>query len=361
MGKSLYLGTYAGIPIYLHWTFGFIVLIVVYFAYANAMSGESIFWLSAYILSIFICVIFHEYGHAIAAKKFGVKTRDIIIAPIGGVARMESMPKQPWKELVIAIAGPLVNVVLAIAFSLLFFLIFKNSFITQDFDLESKDFESYLRLLIVLNIALFGFNLIPAFPMDGGRILRALLAMRFGKLKATHIASWVGKILAAVFVVCGIWLGMPIWAFIGMFVFYMANSENKQVKIQHSLTNSVVGDISEKNYPMLYADDELSKLLQSYESKVASNFLIFSREEKVVGAVPEIFIRNFKKEGMLGSQKLENIMSQTFGFFQDTDKLDLVFNQMNESGWSIAGVKKGEQLIGIVDRHLINSFLKRNT
>ena len=150
------------------------------------------------VLTMFVCVVLHEYGHALTGRKFGVKTVDILVSPIGGLARMNKMPEKPIHEFYISIAGPLVNLVIG-SFILLVFYLYNGKY---SLDLNSFDLDKpaeFIRILAPINLTLFLFNLIPAFPMDGGRILRSLLASRIGKVKATRIASTVGKVLAVGF------------------------------------------------------------------------------------------------------------------------------------------------------------------
>ncbi len=362
MGKSLYLGTYLGIPIYVHWTFGFIGLFIIYVAVKDSLSLQALTWFCAYILTLFICVILHEFGHALAARKYGVSTKDIIISPIGGVARLESMPKKAWKEMVIAIAGPLVNVLIAAILILAFYTIFGFSFTEFDeLDLTKQNFEGYLRLVIFLNIVLLVFNLIPAFPMDGGRILRALLSMKWGKLKATKIASYIGKFIASLFIILAFWLTSPTLAFVGLFVFYMANAEYKQILLQSRLQSTIASEIMNANYPILYHEDKLEKAVQLYNAGQAKNFLIFDESSKIVGAIPEQFILSWLKKPIKLENQISSFMTQAVETFEWDESLEILFQQMNTMGLAVVGIKKGDQIIGMIDRHIFNSFLNGKT
>ena len=203
----------------IHWSFGMLVLFVIYIGLTNKLSFSEILAFGLYVIILFICVVLHEYGHALMARKYGVKTRDIILSPIGGVARLEKIPEEPYKELLIAIAGPLVNVVIAILLSTLTLIIFSGGILPSAENLELLKYPSeFIRFVIVMNIALFVFNLIPAFPMDGGRILRSLLAMKWGRVKATRIAAFVGRILAIGFVIFGVTIGNILLSVIGVFI-----------------------------------------------------------------------------------------------------------------------------------------------
>ena len=226
---SIPLGSFTGIRVRLHWT-----LLATFAALFMWMLGQSENVLLAgrglfVIFLLFVCVMLHEMGHALAARFFGVRTQDITLYPIGGIARLERMPRVPAQELYIAAAGPAVN--LAIALVLLIALISTGT---------SLGFRSFLRdpvlmVLFWMNLALFAFNLIPAFPMDGGRVLRAGLAMRMSYRAATRAAVWTGQTLAvifaalAVFSVPGFRGFNPVLLFIALFVFMAANQEGRQV------------------------------------------------------------------------------------------------------------------------------------
>ena len=173
-----------------------------------------------FILSLFACVLLHEFGHAFAARGFGIATPDITLLPIGGVARLTRIPDKPWQELVVAIAGPLVNVVIAAA---LIFVVHSSAELEHLQYLESPRVELLSKLASV-NVMLVLFNLIPAFPMDGGRILRALLAMAMPYAQATQVAAWIGQGLAVVFGIFGLF-GNPLLIFIAFFIFAGAQQE----------------------------------------------------------------------------------------------------------------------------------------
>ncbi len=206
---SLNLGRILGIHLRIHWTFLFLLVYVgmnsiedinkqiedhvinapVYTDYILKIGREILF-----VLTVFACVVMHEYGHALTARRFGIRTTQIVVLPIGGVAQLESIPRKPAHELWIALAGPAVNVGIALILGPLLYIIYGN-FISHDVnDVYGKFF---LQLLLV-NIALVVFNMVPAFPMDGGRVLRSLLAMRWGFFRATVIAARVGQVIAVI-------------------------------------------------------------------------------------------------------------------------------------------------------------------
>ncbi len=236
MGKSLQLGTVAGIKLQVHWSFS---LIVAWVMLTNILAGKSFLaaMLSvAFVLVLFGCVLLHELGHALAARMYGIPTRDITLLPIGGVARLERMPRDPWQEIVVAFAGPAVNVVIA---AVLFMLLAPATTFASFVSLPAES-GSFLQRLMFVNIALVVFNLLPAFPMDGGRVLRACLALFMDYVAATRVAAFVGQL-------CAVGLGFlglynPMLLLVAAFIFLAAAGEANQVALRDKYGNAKVGD-----------------------------------------------------------------------------------------------------------------------
>ena len=210
----------AGIDVRVHATF-FLLLAWIAWVYGNQGGGAAALAGVVFVCLVFLCVLLHEFGHALAARRYGIRTPDITLLPIGGVARLERMPEKPMQELVVAIAGPLVNV--AIAAVLWLFLGFSGRLPHPD-TISEVGASLPLRLLAV-NLALVIFNLIPAFPMDGGRILRAVLALRMDYARATHIAASIGQVCAFGFGFLGLVFNHPMLILVAVFVYFGAASE----------------------------------------------------------------------------------------------------------------------------------------
>jgi Zn-dependent protease len=240
MGRSWRIGTAFGIGLYVHWTFLLIPALVLI---ANLGHGLLAALLASGVVAVFVftlfgCVLLHELGHALMARTYGIGTRDITLYPIGGVARLEGMGSHPGQEFAIAIAGPLVNVV--IAAGLWFGMTLAGippqvSLLGGNLDGFGSPVEAFLNVLLNANLVLVVFNLVPAFPMDGGRMFRALLALTYGRLRATEIAVKLGKVIAAVFIVGGLF-GLridwpvvfqmtPMLSLIGVFVLVVGQQE----------------------------------------------------------------------------------------------------------------------------------------
>lgn len=211
------LGDAAGIGVYIHWSFWLLPIWVLLSAQGGLGGALSSV---LFIFAIFACVVLHELGHALMARHFNIGTRDITLYPIGGVASLERIPRRPSQELAIALAGPAVNVVIA---ATLFVLLLVAGVGTQGLFFTFTG-GSFLVNLLLVNVALVVFNMLPAFPMDGGRVLRAFLAMRLPYLRATEIAVRVGQGVAVVLGLVGLFTGGTV-LLVALFVFLAAQAE----------------------------------------------------------------------------------------------------------------------------------------
>jgi Zn-dependent protease len=211
--RSWKLGTAFGIGIYIHWTF---LLLVGFMAYKDYEAGGSGLNGLLTLGIVFTCVVLHELGHALTARHYGIPTRDITLYPIGGVARLERMSERPWEEFWIALAGPAVNVAIIGLVALpLYFLVQQAAA-----DLSTWAFlgaNGLLAQLMFVNGMLVVFNMLPAFPMDGGRVFRALLVPYLGRLRATEVAATLGTVFAVLFVIAGLVFQNPMLLFIALF------------------------------------------------------------------------------------------------------------------------------------------------
>jgi Zn-dependent protease/CBS domain-containing protein len=220
----------AGIDVYVHATF-FIVVAWIGLAHWNQDGNiAAVLEGVGYILTLFACVVLHEFGHALTAARYGIRTRDITLLPIGGVARLERMPEVPIQELWVALAGPAVNGVIA----LLLFVWLQASGSWESVDRVGVASGGFLERIMVANLFLVGFNLLPAFPMDGGRALRALLATRMVYTRATSRAAIVGQGMAIVFAFIGL-QGNPVLLFIALFVWIGAGQEASMTQMKSAL------------------------------------------------------------------------------------------------------------------------------
>ena len=217
----LKLGRVLGIAIFLHWTFFLAPAYLIYAWRADGLPWGLVAVMLGLLFAVFTCVLIHEYGHALMARRFGVETKDIIITPIGGLARLTRMPRRPLEELMITIAGPLVNLVIAMLLCL-FLLLTGGNFIPSPGYAGLTEFPT---MMMWMNLFLFLFNLIPAFPMDGGRILRSSLAFFIPHREATLVAGILGQFCAVSFAIFGLWAQQYSLVLIGVFVYFAARYE----------------------------------------------------------------------------------------------------------------------------------------
>jgi Zn-dependent protease len=254
MKWSWKIGEFRGIGVYMHATFLILIGFIVLSHWSAGSSVGKTLEGVGFILALFACVVLHEFGHALMAARYGIKTRDITLLPIGGLARLERMPDKPLQELWVALAGPAVNVVIAAG---LFVLL---QFTSAWAPLEQLSVASgpFLQRLMVVNVILVVFNMLPAFPMDGGRVLRALLATRLEYTRATQIAASIGQSMALVFGFLGFFYN-PFLMFIALFVWIGAAQEASMAQMKSSLAGIPVMRAMITDFQTLTPRDPLAR------------------------------------------------------------------------------------------------------
>lgn len=364
MKGSLQVAKMFGIPVKLHWSFALFILYIFYSGYSTGRDLESIGLMTVFMLALFACVVLHEYGHALTARKYGVQTRDIILSPIGGVARLERLPEKPIQEFYVAIAGPLVNLAIVILIIPLLLFLCKDEISWDSGFLRSllnmiafsKPLE-VLPFLLLGNILLAGFNLLPAFPMDGGRIFRSLLSMKFGKLNATRIASYLGNFFGILMLIYGIYESNIITSVIGVFIFLMATQEYRMVKMETVLRGNTVVDILREGYTKIYLDSKMDFPATHVKTGVEKNFLVFDQQDNLAGVLHELFIREAIKKNDLEAP-VGAYLSNRYEPISKTTLLEEVLKKMQLHGYSILPVIEEGNLVGVVDVTMMNNFLK---
>lgn len=351
MKWSLNLGRVAGIKILVHWTF---VLLLAWVAFTEAQRGSDLattLLAIGFILAVFLCVVLHELGHALTAQRYGINTKMITLLPIGGVASLEKMPEKPKQELLIAVAGPAVNVVIALILWLV--LPSLQEVPAEDFFLRITP-ANFLYLLLFVNVVLVLFNAIPAFPMDGGRVLRALLAFKLGRVRATQIAANLGQLLAIFFVFIGFFYN-PFLILIGAFVFFGAYSENIIVQHLDFLRGHSVRDGMMTSYVTLAPTDTvkhaLNKLLMGSEHE-----FIIEEDGQVVGTLTRMqLIQAVKNEQM--QTPVAQIMSGEVKTFNVQDKLTEAYTELQKTRAPLYPVLENGRLAGVINTDNINEFI----
>ncbi len=322
MGWSLTIGRIAGTDIRLHFTF---LLFLAWIGISDYLAGGAAAAVDSvvFLILVFLCVTLHEFGHIAMGRRFGIRTPQVILSPIGGIASMERMPEKPMQELLVAIAGPLVNVVIAILLVAVFGLGLDRVAATGFEQATLAD-----RLLIV-NVTLVLFNLVPAFPMDGGRVLRALLAMKMGAQRATAAAARVGQAFAFLFVALGLFYN-PILMLVGFFIYFAAAAEEQTAAFTGFASRLKVKDAMEPTTELLPADAPLSHAIEALLSSPQKEFAVVDADGRVAGMLDrDAMILALRDQGAM--VPVGQVMRPSTPLFQD-EPLASAYTRMRNAG-----------------------------
>ncbi|MHA6324064.1 site-2 protease family protein [Roseivivax sp. CAU 1753] len=278
MTWSFPLGRLLGSEVRVHGTF--LLLLVWIGASAWSIGGvTAALYNVVFILALFACVVAHEFGHALMARRFGIKTPDITLLPIGGIARLERMPERPGQEIAVALAGPAVNVV--IAGTLLLLGVVPGMGMIEG----TTGIGALAGGLLSVNILLVLFNMVPAFPMDGGRVLRGILSIFVPRLRATRVAVRIGQVFAVLFAIYGIWSGSFMLPLIGVFIFLAGNAELAQMVARAKVADLSVGDAMISDFMHLSPDAPLAAAAELSESSAQDVFPVIGSDGRLQGFV----------------------------------------------------------------------------
>ncbi len=348
MKWSFQIGKVFGIPIRVHITF-FLLLIFIGF-YGSRLEGarSGVFGILSVIL-IFLCVVIHELSHSLLARKYGVKVKDIVLLPIGGVSEMEELPQKPDEEIFVALAGPVTSILLALIFYLAFV------FFTPGIrNLKISIFQGNLLLnLFFINLILALFNLLPAFPMDGGRVLRGFLGLRMDLLKATRIAVGIGEIFAIFLFFFGLFFN-PWLALIAIFIYLGAEGEKKATELKVVITDVPVKAAMLTDVEAITPDVTLGMVLEKICHGLQQDFPIIEGN-KVLGILSreKIFsaLHNHSKD-----TRVREIMPQDFLSTSEDTPLSEVFKKMSSEKISVLPVMQGGILKGLISLEQIGKY-----
>ena len=278
MKYSLNIGRPFGIRIAIHWTFLLLILWIVAVNMQQGSDTAQILISVLFILALFVCVTFHELGHSLAARRYGIETKSITLLPIGGMANIEEMPEKPKQEIIVTLSGLVVNVIIALLLWAVITFLPGYSFETE---LQAVTGENFLIMLMYVNLLIVAFNLIPAFPMDGGRILRALLSLRVDRLKATRYSMMAGQVFGVLFALVGLFIN-PFLFIIGVFVVIGARMEYTQVKYASLLVDHRAKEILMKDFTVFDPDEPLKHVVERLLNSTQSGFPV-KKDGNVVG------------------------------------------------------------------------------
>lgn len=361
---SLRLGKLFDIDVYIHWTF-WILIIWIFLMHFRAGNGvEQALIAAGFIFALFACVVAHEFGHALTARRYGITTKDITLYPIGGVASLEKMPDNPRQELLVAIAGPVVNIVIA---AVLWGIIYFTGTIPDPAALEKAEAITdvpFLFTLLTANILLAGFNLIPAFPMDGGRALRALLSTGMDRARATRIAATVGQVLAILFVFLGFYYNFWL-VFIGLFVYLGAGIEAAGEQTRSELSGLKVRDAVMRRFTNLSPYDTLGTAVDALLNSQETNFVVTDFDEPIGLLTRNEIIKGLSEKGP--EARVSSFMNREFFVVGPDLGLSEFLQEVASHDRDVALVMHKGDLLGLIDREnveeklLVERALKRQS
>ena len=329
------IGKYFGIPLRVHATFPLTLFVYAVYAW-HVGSASDVLPAVGLVLVVFACVVLHELGHCLQARRYGIRFRDIVLFPFGGVARAESLPERPRHEILVAIAGPLVNFAIAA-------LLFAGLALSG----TPPHGDGFWVSLAWINLLVGVFNLTPAFPMDGGRILRGILATRQPYIDATRRARDVGQLVALVFVVLAfVDFSRAMLAVIAVFVFIGGTLEERAVRARVLLAGRRVGDLVDATTPVLAAGDRVESASCHVAARSAPAFAIAGHAGSLAGVVSTPDLLRALRDGRAG-EELGSIARRDFPVAEASTEASRVYRYLCESKKPFAAVVDGDRFVGL--------------
>jgi Zn-dependent protease len=358
MKWSWRIGSVAGIALYVHATFVLLLAWVAISDYQRSHSASSALTGVLFVVAVFATVVLHELGHALMARRYGIKTRDITLLPIGGVARLERMPREPKQELLVALAGPAVNVLIA---GLLYAWLSVTGGMPAFRDSASLSAgfldRQFVAQLLAVNIWLVLFNLIPAFPMDGGRVLRAILVMRSRDYaRATEIAARVGRFFALVFGILGMFVvNNPFLVFIALFVWLGAAGEAAAAQTSVMLDGIPIQRLMMTDVRTLQPGDELSRAVRLILDGFQQDFPVVAN-----GTVQGMLTRTALMKALAERgehARVGDVMDRDFGSASPQEPAEEVLARLKSSGSHSMPVTHDGQLLGVLTMDNVGEYV----
>ncbi len=365
MAWSYRIAQIAGIEIKIHATFGLILLLGA-FQWGSPHGAPGAAFGVLLMIFLFACVVLHELGHSLVAKAFGIPVKEIVLLPIGGVARMEKNPEKPIHELLIAIAGPLVNVVIA----LLLFFVFSGTHLAG---LDARGLVSGQPMqptaatmvvwLLAANITLAVFNMIPAFPLDGGRVLRAILAMIMGFPKATRVTAAISQIIAVALGIFAILNGQILLTLVAFFIFLGAGREQAAEQARTVLTTLRIGDAYNKYALTLAPGDQVSRVVDYILTSYQPDFAVMQGNTLLGVITRQDVLRVLATD--VQDLYVAGVMNRDIVRVESSGSLDDVRRTMEEKGVRVVAVYEADRYLGLVSQEdlaealLVATFLQR--
>lgn len=336
------LATVAGIDVYVHGTF---LLLMAFLAFGGLVAGQglqAVLRTTFLLIAVFTTVVLHEFGHALMARRFGVRTQDITLLPIGGIARLEKMPEKPTQQLLVAFAGPAVNIAIALAIFVLL-LLAKGQVAIETLGYADG---SFLAQLMWINVSLAAFNLLPGYPMDGGRVLRALLAMRMPPERATQTAARVGQGVALLFGLVGLFAS-PLLILIAVFVWLGAQAEHSLSTVRVALAGLSVGQGMITDFRTVAPTDPISRAVELTLAGFQQDFPVMDDQSRLVGVLTHgDVLRGLAERGATVSvQQTMRGRVETAG---PLEALDGALTRIHQNACRVLVVMDKEKVVGLL-------------
>lgn len=351
MSWSIRIGTVAGTAVRIHLTF-LLLLAWIFAASYGAGKGAEAGMTVLFVILVFACVLLHEFGHIFTARAFGVKTPDVTLLPIGGVARLERVPERPLHEFLIALAGPMVNVVIALGLAAAGASLNPASLASVD-----NGGVPLIDRLAMVNLFLAVFNLIPAFPMDGGRVLRALLASQMGFVRATGIAATIGQGIAFLFGFIGL-LYNPLLIFIAIFVYLAAASESHMVSLRAIGEGLPLSAAALTQIETLSPDTPLSRVVEAMLHTSQNDFPVIDGAGKPIGLLGRGDIVRALQEKS-SEMPVGDIMTAPVAMIDRRMSVDAALQRIQEEGLSaIAVIEPDGRFFGLFSAESVGNLMQ---
>lgn len=349
MAWSFQIGKVFGIPLRLHLTF-ILLLLLIGFSPGNRFGGGGLLGV-LFVVALFACVVIHELSHSLVARRYGIPVREIVLLPIGGVAMMERMPDDPRQELNVAIAGPAASIALAIVLSALAFSLYGGGPLLHPMQ---QGLSFFLGRIAWVNVLLAAFNLLPAFPADGGRVLRSLLAMRMDYARATQIAATVGQTFAIILGFFGLFMNLW-WLLIAVFLFLGATSENTQVQLRSALAGVPARAAMVSEFRSLDKDETLYEAFAHASRSYQHDFPV-TDDGRLVGLVTrQALISGMHELG--GDATVAEVMLKGPCAVGPEESLAQLYDRIAGGTCPVAAVMAGDTLLGLVTPDSVNQYL----
>ena len=348
---SLNLGKIFGIRVSVHWSFSLLIAWIVIISVNQGLSAIQILMHILFVLSLFVCVVLHELGHSLIAIRLGGEVSSISLLPIGGMAHMAKMPESPREEFLVSAAGPLVNVIIAALLWL--YMLFLHPVSFDDMSFESINLANFPLMLMAANLFIVVFNLIPAFPMDGGRLFRSALSVRMGRLKATRIAKDIGQVFAILFIISGLFFN-PFLVIIGFFILLGAKGEYEMIKYQDIFSNHNAAELVSDKYVVLDPETRLSEAAEKLVH-ISDNGFVVKQEGDFAGILTKndliTGLNNLGKDGLV-----EQIMQKDVYRIPPDKALFELYQHMQKNRQHYLPVFDDDNFLGVIDLENIHEF-----